>query len=164
MERSLSCSFGRNSTLVIVFTMLLAGAGCVQPQVEESKAENSVGVLPASEDADPIIQGRKTYETFCMSCHGESAKGDGRLAGLLKVPPPDLTKLTEKYGTYPIDYVYETIDGRKALGSHGTRQMPVWGNVWTDQEGGTDAEGEVRIQINELVEYLRSLQPTSESD
>ncbi|RMF60092.1 MAG: hypothetical protein D6746_07330 [Bacteroidetes bacterium] len=80
---------------------------------------------------------------------------------MLKVPPPDLTRLAERYGTYPVDLVYKTIDGREMVQGHGTREMPVWGNIWTDQDGGADAETRINRQISELVEYLRTLQVRS---
>ncbi len=106
----------------------------------------------------PIARGKASFEKYCANCHGKDAKGNGPLAELLKVPPADLTRLELKYGKYPVDLVYQTIDGREQTRGHGTREMPVWGNVWLDQSKGEDAEAEVAQQINEIVEYLRTLQ------
>ncbi len=49
-------------------------------------------------------------------------------------------------------------DGGSGLESHGTRNMPVWGNIWTDTEGGADADQAVAEQISELIEFIRSIQ------
>lgn len=147
--------------LIVVVSVLvigIAGSGCMQPKDDDSAENTDVSASTAGQNLDPIAQGRAAYMKYCQSCHGASATGDGPVASLLKVPPADLTQLTTKYGSYPVDKVYNTIDGRQAPGSHGTRQMPVWGNVWTDREGGADAEERITRQINELVEYLRTVQ------
>jgi hypothetical protein len=36
--------------------------------------------------------------------------------------------------------------------------MPVWGNIWTERDGEPIPEEEVQARINELVEYIRTLQ------
>ena len=48
---------------------------------------------PAATSAAPvnIEQGRAIYKTYCVSCHGETGKGDGPAAGVLKPPPRDHT-------------------------------------------------------------------------
>ncbi len=144
MERAV-----RNWSCCLVAFALLGG-GC-------TRASRDTGSTPVP--VTPVERGAGTYREYCQSCHGPEARGDGPLAALLKVPPPDLTRLAARHGgTYPVDLVYGTIDGREAVSGHGSREMPVWGNVWTDQEGGPDAEERMRTQINELVEYLRTLQ------
>ncbi len=140
-----------------VIAVMLAAAlavGCGKPGEEAG----GPSVVTETAVADPIVRGKASFEKYCANCHGAEARGDGPLAELLKVPPADLTRLTVKYGSYPVDLVYQTIDGREAKLGHGTREMPVWGNVWTDQDGGADAETRIARQINEIVEYLRTLQ------
>jgi len=36
-------------------------------------------------------EGKKLFDTYCTTCHGENAKGDGPLAASLNVKPKDLT-------------------------------------------------------------------------
>jgi mono/diheme cytochrome c family protein len=76
-------------------------------------------------DNDP---GRLAFESMCATCHGTNARGNGPSAKQLTVAPPDLTVLArQNNGVLPITTVYEIIDGRKVIESHGTREMPIWG-------------------------------------
>jgi hypothetical protein len=34
-------------------------------------------------------------------------------------------------GVFPLNAVYEVIDGRKSIKAHGTREMPIWGLRYT---------------------------------
>jgi mono/diheme cytochrome c family protein len=112
---------------------------------------------------NPLARGEAHYRQYCEQCHGEQSQGDGRLADLLKVAPPNLTLLAARHqGQFPADYVYRMIDGREELQSHGLREMPVWGNIWTDTDGSPEREAEIRQQISELVEYLRTIQDTTQ--
>lgn len=64
-------------------------------------------------------------------------------------------------GSFPADYVYQVIDGRKQFLSHGDRFMPVWGSEFWLQEGADEAaEVAVRRRIQDLVAYLASIQLT----
>jgi mono/diheme cytochrome c family protein len=112
--------------------------------------------------------GQKEFLRSCASCHGESGKGDGPVAKSLVKPPADLTKLSAKNnGVFPISRVYETIDGRIQSLTHGTREMPVWGDTYMQDVTNRDsrdftskemAEALVRQRILALVEYISTLQ------
>ncbi len=109
--------------------------------------------------SDPIARGRLAYESYCMSCHGTEAKGDGPVADLLTVSPPDLTLLSKQNNNaYPATLVYNQIDGRADTKAHGTREMPLWGNIWSEKDGMPQSDEQTDIQISELVEYIRSIQ------
>ena len=72
--------------------------------------------------------GKAEYQSSCAACHGADGKGDGPMASALKAHPADLTVLAKKNnGVFPVEAVYQTIDGRRPLASHGSREMPVWG-------------------------------------
>jgi hypothetical protein len=56
-------------------------------------------------------------------------------------------------------YVAETIDGRRGIRAHGTRDMPLWGRRFGHEIGpGPGQSIEIRGRIYLLAEYLRSIQ------
>lgn len=104
--------------------------------------------------------GQETYMRYCAACHGESGQGDGPVAGGLPITVPDLTRLEESKGDkFPEDVLRKIIDGREIVILHGTRFMPVWGYEFWVEEGADDAAQErVAIIVDNLIEYLRSIQ------
>jgi mono/diheme cytochrome c family protein len=107
--------------------------------------------------AEDYTSGAYLFRTFCASCHGVSAKGDGPIAGALRVPPTDLTVLTAQgNGVFPRDAVRDSIDGRRAVGIHGPSGMPIWGDALRRTQGQDDAI--VRRRIDALVRHIESLQ------
>ncbi len=114
----------------------------------------------AEDEAFSPFNGRNTYKSYCMNCHGEQGKGDGYVSSTLKVPPPDLTQLAKQNGgVYPAERVTQSIDGSRAIRSHGTREMPIWGDVFIwPEEDSPERREQVRRKIGELVEYLKTLQ------
>lgn len=108
---------------------------------------------------DRIEQGRKAYSVYCASCHGQAGRGDGPVAGDLKVAPTDLTRLaTLNNGRFPRDRTYEVIDGRRETRGHGTAAMPVWGATFQVSGSDHNQEREVRERILDLLSYLESIQ------
>jgi len=123
----------------------------------------SLGMGSAHAD-DLTRSGEADFNMYCADCHGEDARGNGPRAFGLSIPPPDLTRLAERYdGAFPREQVTALIDGRASVSGHGSREMPVWGN-WFKIEaeeglGGAEGdEGSIRKRINALVEYLITIQ------
>lgn len=106
--------------------------------------------------------GRQEFMVACAGCHGETAKGDGPLAGLLDVDTPDLTNLaaTVGKGEFPFEYALWMVDGRNVIRAHGST-MPIWGERFqasaTSQRGET-AEMVARGRMLSLIYYLESIQ------
>lgn len=111
--------------------------------------------------------GRSLYLLGCAVCHGVDGKGKGPLSEQLKVAPADLTVLAKKNnGVFPVSSVYETIDGRKVIAAHGTREMPIWGKY--DREllyprdklidPSYDPEAVVRTRTLSIIDYLNRIQ------
>jgi mono/diheme cytochrome c family protein len=106
--------------------------------------------------APSAVDGRAMFDTYCTSCHGKEAKGDGPAAAALKKPPADLTRISARNnGAFPIEKIRRFIDGRENVASHGTRDMPVWGGLFI----GVDRDSDMgKIRIANLTEYLKSIQ------
>jgi len=72
--------------------------------------------------AADIPIGRLEYEHDCALCHGVTGKGNGWFSGFLKEPAPSLAQLKKNNGgVFPVDRMYQVIDGRKDVGLHGPR-------------------------------------------
>jgi mono/diheme cytochrome c family protein len=98
------------------------------------------------------------YRTYCASCHGTSARGDGPLADSMRRRPADLTEIARRnQGVFPRDQVFRTIDGRQPVRGHGGANMPVWGDVFT-RSSEVPNEAAVTERIEALVRYLEGLQ------
>jgi mono/diheme cytochrome c family protein len=98
--------------------------------------------------------GAQLFRVHCSSCHGANGRGDGPLADLLRRMPPDLTQFTRRNGGgFPNERVHRIIDGRD-VASHGDRDMPVWGDVFTK---GSSAAA-VKARIDAIVRYLAGIQ------
>jgi mono/diheme cytochrome c family protein len=105
----------------------------------------------------PSIQGPALYKAYCASCHGVDAKGNGPLAGSLKVPPSDLTRISARNaGIFPLMQIDKIIQGEGQLQKgHGPREMPVWGPIFSRVEDDRDIG---LVRIDNLARYLRDIQ------
>lgn len=149
----------RNVPLVLAAWLLVSFVlltGCGQNQNQQADGTQQADDMTSN---DPIARGQASYEQYCMSCHGPEGKGNGEIVGELETLPADLTLLRSRYdGTFPVEVIYQTIDGRKEVEAHGTREMPVWGNIWGEADGSPVQEEVIEQRINELIEYIRSIQ------
>jgi mono/diheme cytochrome c family protein len=113
-------------------------------------------------DLDPMLVevGAELFRTYCASCHGVDARGDGPAASALRPPPTDLSRIAARQGgVFPQSSIVRLIDGRFDLPAHGSREMPVWGTSLADEIPCFATGDEVaRGRIASLVEYLKSLQ------
>lgn len=102
--------------------------------------------------------GSSIYATYCASCHGASARGDGALADVLKRRPPDLTEIAKRNGgVFPKEIIFKVVDGRQPVRGHGGPDMPVWGDAFkrSIDIGGEEA---VKNRIQAIVDYLEMIQ------
>ena len=121
--------------------------------VESLQAVDDV-VARSAPSAAP--DGAELFRSYCVTCHGPAGRGDGALSGQLRRMPPDLTKFTTRNGgVFPSERVRRIIDGRDVM-AHGDRSMPVWGSVFSRQQGADDAAAAARIEA--LVAFLQSIQ------
>jgi mono/diheme cytochrome c family protein len=120
---------------------------------------------PAASSEQPVDRtlaelGKPYFEAFCASCHGASGRGDGPASVALRARPADLTQIAARRGgRFPDGEIAQFIDGRFAVPAHGSREMPVWGDVFTREIARSDvAESIARGKVLVLVEYLKSIQ------
>lgn len=111
---------------------------------------------PASEAA----QGQQFYMQYCSSCHGKDGKGDGPVAGQLKIKVPDLTVLKKNNkGIYPTHRVMSSMDGTRVVRGHGDPKMPVWGEVFRKESEEAKYSGlTTLLKERAIAEYISTLQ------
>jgi mono/diheme cytochrome c family protein len=107
--------------------------------------------------AQSPVDGAELFRTWCSSCHGASAQGNGPLAPMLKTPVPDLTQIAGRNGgLFPSARVARIVDGREVV-SHGDPEMPIWGTAFKTTKDGY-SEASVRTRIEAIVKFLESIQ------
>ena len=106
--------------------------------------------------------GKGLYMDYCAACHGESAKGDGDMSDVMKIPATNLTLLSHANGgTFPMLKVIHVIDGRTGVRAHGG-PMPLFGRVFSTEAPGPETDYqtvvETRGRLLSLALYLESIQ------
>jgi Cytochrome C oxidase, cbb3-type, subunit III len=92
--------------------------------------------------------GEEMFAVYCSSCHGRDAKG---------ASGPNLATLSNRNnGKFPTEMVRETIRGEARVDAHGPKDMPAWGVAF--RYVGSGSRLEIDVRINNLTEYIRSLQ------
>jgi mono/diheme cytochrome c family protein len=151
--------------LALLALPLLALAGCagLGGGGEEAPA---AAAAPGMERSDVVESGADLYTSYCASCHGVSAQGDGPAAETLRKPPSDLTRLGARWGS-PLDKerLANFVDGREAPRAHGPPGMPVWGErLYPGERAESPArEAARRGTILLILEYLETLQRPAEA-
>ncbi len=137
---------------------ILAAVALMAALVFHSSAqESNKGVKREAAPITSAASGKDMFMSYCASCHGKDAKGDGPAANALKSPPADLTTLAKRNGgKFPADRVTSVLRGQASLASHGDQEMPVWGPVFWKMSQGHEVE--VHQRISNLNHYIESLQ------
>ncbi len=140
----MKCSFSERTFLVLVATATISGT-----------------VLAQAGKSD---FGREEYQANCAVCHGNEGKGNGPYIEFLRKDPTDLTTLAKRNGgVLPVKRIYEMIEGEH-VPSHGSRDMPIWGNTYRAQShdwvigSAPDRQVYVRSRILTLVDYIHRIQ------
>ncbi len=126
-------------------------------------ASGLIAVAQDREHASPgrVSQGEysgvEMYRTHCATCHGTDGKGLGPAAPALKTAPSDLTQISKNNGgQFPGFRITHIVDGSDVIAVHGSREMPVWGNYFRDNNSRDEAL--LKLREHNLTEYIRSIQ------
>ena len=103
-----------------------------------------------------LTDGAELFRLYCASCHGVDGRGDGPAAGAMKRQPPNLTTIARRNGgKFPDARVEHIIDGYEVAASHGSRDMPVWGDFFHDMQRD---DARLKLREHNLTQYIRSIQ------
>jgi len=115
--------------------------------------------VPKLEESTRLINsldGATLYSTYCAVCHGAGGKGDGPMSKILTAKTPDLTRISGRHGgKFPRPQIDAIISGEDTKSGHGTRDMPVWGPVFSQVSWDMDLG---RVRIDNVARYLESIQ------
>jgi mono/diheme cytochrome c family protein len=112
--------------------------GCCLLAAQTSPQIKKTTVTPTSPTS-----GKDMYVQYCAACHGKVGKGDGPAAKALKTQPTNLTTLTSNnHGAFPNIRIAQVISDD--LAAHGSREMPIWGEVFTHMDAGGAASAKLR--------------------
>jgi len=108
---------------------------------------------------EQVEPGQETYMSYCVTCHGSTAQGDGPLADDLPIRPANLTRLAaQNNGVFPYSEVMAQIYGYPGQ----FHVMPEFGPLlagskvmWRDETG---AVVETPRALLELAQYLETMQ------
>ena len=93
--------------------------------------------------AADVEQGKQLYGQYCVTCHGQSGKGDGPGAAALNPKPRDHTD-KEYMAKLSDDDIFKVVkNGGASIGK--SPLMPAWGATLKDD------------QIQDVVAYVRTL-------
>jgi mono/diheme cytochrome c family protein len=74
------------------FAVLAMTIGCSSAASTESATPADKHVRPAAAASPAMLdRGRDIYKAYCAACHGDTGRGDGPGAGVMKPPPRDHT-------------------------------------------------------------------------
>lgn len=108
-------------------------------RADSKKAKNLLAQTDTVSSASLRV-GKKIYEHRCMLCHGEEGEGDGRMAKVIKTPPPANLVVSQLDGDYLQKIIME--GGESVLRSP---QMPPWRDELTASE------------LESVILYIKSL-------
>jgi mono/diheme cytochrome c family protein len=137
-------NFGLKALLVLN-VVALAGFGQAQPTVKKVAPKPTVSVV-----------GKDLFRQYCAVCHGTDGKGAGPAAVAMKNAPTDLTQISRKNGgSFPEERMMRMLRGEEAVASHGSQDMPVWGNVFNNMSSNLE---QAQARVHALLQYVEDMQ------
>jgi mono/diheme cytochrome c family protein len=121
------------SVILLVWAVILIG--CSSSKTDEPASERPIHQFS-------IKEGKRLFLKICLTCHGESGKGNGIYwASAIDITPADLTQFTAVQSSR----IFKTIKyGSEAQGK--SNLCPPWKNNFSDEE------------IDYIVSYILTLE------
>ena len=144
----------RISASLTLILALFAALGCFVAYA----ADEAPGKTIKRVNARPTetLNGVDLFKEYCAVCHGSDAKGSGPAAEALKKRPADLTQLARKNGgAFPELHVMNYIKGQDVVAAHGSRDMPIWGSIFSQMSQNQDL---VQVRTYALLKYIEQMQ------
>ena len=142
--------------LILIFSALILITSMAAAQ-DKTTAESKPVIQHVTVASTSPASGKEMYTAYCAVCHGTDAKGAGPAASALKTAPANLTLLSKNDGgKYPAMKVTSAIRGSNDLPAHGSKDMPIWGDLFWSMSHGHD--GEVQQRVSNLTHYIETLQ------
>ena len=136
---------------LILLVALMFGLSALSLGQDTGKTIKKVNARPTA-----TLNGVDLFKEYCAVCHGNDARGTGPAADALKKRPADLTQLARKNnGEFPELHVMNFIKGQDIVAAHGSRDMPIWGSIFSSMSSNQDL---VQVRTYALVKYLEELQ------
>ena len=113
-------------------------------------------VKPATIQPTSAASGEEMYKEYCAVCHGLDGMGKGPAAPAMTKPPTDLTAMARKNnGAFPATRVMESIRGDLYTPAHCSKDMPVWGRLFSSLDSNT---GLVQLRLSNLTNHIKTMQ------
>jgi mono/diheme cytochrome c family protein len=133
----------RHVLVLLVALVFSSGMAYAQPKVEKGPIKPT-----------PASDAKAMFDSYCAVCHGRTGVGDGPAASALAKAPADLTRISARNkGQFPEVRVKRYIEGADEVAAHGSRDMPMWGDLFRSLNRDT-----AQIRIQALADYLRKMQ------
>ena len=138
----------------IFLTIIIAGTTFAEVEIKEA---------PLTWQQAALTDGEDLYLELCAVCHGKDGKGDGPAAPAMTKRVSDLTIMAARNdGEFPREAVIDSVTGESRVISHGTIDMPIWGQVFEDAARSDwkafRREGQAKQRVFNLTEYLATIQ------
>jgi len=129
--------------VVFIALAISATVANAQPKVDQSAIKQT-----------PVTNAQQMFDSYCAACHGKTGVGDGPAASALTKAPADLTKISARNGgQFPEVKVKRYIEGADEVAAHGSRDMPMWGELFRSLNRDT-----AQLRIQALSDHLKKMQ------
>jgi mono/diheme cytochrome c family protein len=150
-------SSNRIADITLLAGLALCAVSAAWSQSTAQQPSSATKIREVDAQTTQTYNGDEMFKAYCAVCHGTGGKGDGPAAVALKQRPADLTQLSRKNGgKFPALEVKNYINGMDTVAAHGSRTMPIWGDIFSEMPPGR--QDMALLRMSALIKYLEQLQ------